>query len=239
MLSSQISYQIIRSSRKTMSLEIKADGSVVVRAPLRLSEAKIQKFVEEKQEWILKNLEKIQKRDAQKENVQKLSALERQHLQNKACVVIPRRVAYYAEKLGVSYGKITLRQQKTRWGSCAANGNLNFNWLLILAPPEVLDYVVVHELCHRREMNHSQAFWKEVEKILPDYRERQKWLKDNGWRLMEEGFYGKKRKKMVRFAYCNRIFMCILCTGSGCVQASQITGKRHTACKQQWEKSTA
>ena len=173
MLSSQISYQIIRSSRKTMSLEIKADGSVVVRAPLRLSEAKIQKFVEEKQEWILKNLEKIQKR---------------QHLQNKACVVIPRRVAYYAEKLGVSYGKITLRQQKTRWGSCAANGNLNFNWLLILAPPEVLDYVVVHELCHRREMNHSQAFWKEVEKILPDYRERQKWLKDNGWRLMEEGF---------------------------------------------------
>ena len=96
MLSSQISYQIIRSSRKTMSLEIKADGSVVVRAPLRLSEAKIQKFVEEKQEWILKNLEKIQKRDAQKENVQKLSALERQHLQNKACVVIPRRVAYYA-----------------------------------------------------------------------------------------------------------------------------------------------
>ena len=188
MLSSQISYQIIRSSRKTMSLEIKADGSVVVRAPLRLSEAKIQKFVEEKQEWILKNLEKIQKRDAQKENVQKLSALERQHLQNKACVVIPRRVAYYAEKLGVSYGKITLRQQKTRWGSCAANGNLNFNWLLILAPPEVLDYVVVHELCHRREMNHTQAILKEVEKILRDYRERQMWLKDNGWRLMEEGF---------------------------------------------------
>ena len=188
MLSSQISYQIIRSSRKTMSLEIKADGSVVVRAPLRLSEAKIQKFVEEKQEWILKNLEKIQKRDAQKENVQKLSALERQHLQNKACVVIPRRVAYYAEKLGVSYGKITLRQQKTRWGSCSSEKNLNFNWLLILAPSEVLDYVVVHELCHRREMNHSQAFWKEVEKILPDYRERQKWLKDNGWRLMEEGF---------------------------------------------------
>ena len=74
------------------------------------------------------------------------------------------------------------------YGSCAANGNLNFNWLLILAPPVVLDYVVVHELCHRREMNHSQAFWKEVEKILPDYRERQKWLKDNGWRLMEEGF---------------------------------------------------
>ena len=180
MLSSQISYQIIRSSRKTMSLEIKADGSVVVRAPLRLSEAKIQKFVEEKQEWILKNLEKIQKRDAQKENVQKLSALERQHLQNKACVVIPRRVAYYAEKLGVSYGKITLRQQKTRWGSCSSEKNLNFNWKLILAPPEVLDYVVVHELCHRKYMNHSKQFWAEVAKVMPDYKKCERWLKEEG-----------------------------------------------------------
>ena len=183
MLSSQISYQIIRSSRKTMSLEIKADGSVVVRAPLRLSEAKIQKFVEEKQEWILKNLEKIQKRDAQKENVQKLSALERQHLQNKACVVIPRRVAYYAEKLGVSYGKITLRQQKTRWGSCSSEKNLNFNWKLILAPPEVLDYVVVHELCHLKEMNHSKAFWDEVGKVMPEYETYKLWLKENGWKV--------------------------------------------------------
>ena len=107
-------------------------------------------------------------------------------MQNKAGVVIPRRVSYFAEKIGVSYGKITLRQQKTRWGSCAVNGNLNFNWLLILAPPQVLDYVVVHELCHRIEMNHSRAFWEEVETVLPDYRERQRWLKDNGWRLMEE-----------------------------------------------------
>lgn len=187
MLNQKISYPIIRSSRRTMSLEIKPDGRIIVRAPLRLSETRIRKFVEEKQEWILKNMEKIQKRDEQREHVPRLSALERQHLQNKACVVIPRRVAYFAEKIGVTYGKITLRQQKTRWGSCAVNGNLNFNWLLILAPSEVLDYVVVHELCHRREMNHSQAFWKEVETILPDYRERQKWLKDNGWRLMEEG----------------------------------------------------
>ena len=141
--------------------------------------------MEEKQEWILKNLEKIQKRDAQKENVQKLSALERQHLQNKACVVIPRRVAYYAEKLGVSYGKITLRQQKTRWGSCAANGNLNFNWRLVLAPREVLDYVVIHELAHRREMNHSAAFWRIVEAEMPDYRKYRDWLKKNGSFLME------------------------------------------------------
>ena len=185
MLNQKISYQIIRSSRKTMSLEIKTDGTILVRAPLGIPKSRIQKFVEEKQEWILKNLVKIQKRDEQREQITRLSALERQHLQNKACVLIPRRVSYFAEKIGVSYGKITLRQQKTRWGSCSANGNLNFNWLLILAPPQVLDYVVVHELCHRKEMNHSPAFWKEVEAILPDYRGKRKWLKDNGWRLME------------------------------------------------------
>ena len=98
MLNQKISYQIIRSSRRTISLEIKPDGRIIVRAPLRLSENRIRKFVEEKQEWILKNMEKIQKRDEQREHVPRLSALERQHLQNKACVVIPRRVAYFAEK---------------------------------------------------------------------------------------------------------------------------------------------
>lgn len=185
MLNQKISYQIIRSSRRTMSLEIKPDGRIIVRAPLRLSETRIRKFVEEKQEWILKNMEKIQKRDEQREHVPRLSALERQHLQNKACVVIPRRVAYFAEKIGVTYGKITLRQQKTRWGSCAVNGNLNFNWLLILAPSEVLDYVVVHELCHRREMNHSQKFYAEVLRVFPTYRTQEKWLKEHGGELLK------------------------------------------------------
>ena len=160
MLSSQISYQIIRSSRKTMSLEIK-------------------KFVEEKQEWILKNLEKIQKRDAQKENVQKLSALERQHLQNKACVVIPRRVAYYAEKLGVSYGKITLRQQKTRWGSCSIHSKkIRMNLQLAVKSEECVEYVLVHELCHLLEPSHNQRFYDLMSHFLPDWRERKQKLNE-------------------------------------------------------------
>ena len=184
MLNEKISYQIIRSQRKTMSLEIKPDGQIIVRAPLRLSQVRIRRFVEQKQEWILKNLEKIQKREVQRETVPGLSKEERTRLQQEACRKIPERTAYFAEKIGVSYGRITLRQQKTRWGSCSANGNLNFNWLLILAPPEVLDYVVVHELCHRRQMNHSQAFWNEVSAVLPGYKEQKKWLKDNGWKLM-------------------------------------------------------
>lgn len=192
MLNEKISYQIIRSQRKTMSLEIKPDGQIIVRAPLRLSQVRIRRFVEQKQEWILKNLEKIQKREVQRETVPGLSKEERTRLQQEACQKIPERTAYFAEKIGVSYGRITLRQQKTRWGSCSANGNLNFNWLLILAPPEVLDYVVVHELCHRRQMNHSQAFWNEVSAVLPGYKEQKKWLKDNGWKLMELGMQESK-----------------------------------------------
>ena len=80
--------------------------------------------------------------------------------------------------MGVTYGKVTLREQKTRWGSCSSNGNLNFNWKLALMPDEILYYVIVHELAHRIEMNHSERFWKIVEEVLPDYRERRKWLKE-------------------------------------------------------------
>ena len=82
--------------------------------------------------------------------------------------------------MGDSYGSITVREQKTRWGSCSAKGNLNFNWKLVLMPEEILEYVVVHELAHRLQMNHSTEFWDEVEKILPDYRKRRQWLKENG-----------------------------------------------------------
>ena len=97
-----------------------------------------------------------------------------------------RKVEYFAPIVGVSYGRITIRNQKTRWGSCSSKGNLNFNVALMRAPIEVLDYVVVHELCHRLYLNHSKDFWKEVERVLPDYRLREKWLKENGTRLMAE-----------------------------------------------------
>jgi len=84
----------------------------------------------------------------------------------------------------VSYGSITVRSQKTRWGSCSSRGNLNFNCLLMLTSPEVLDYVVLHELCHRKELNHSARFWAQVERVMPDYRLRRKWLKDHGSALI-------------------------------------------------------
>ena len=91
-----------------------------------------------------------------------------------------QKTAFWAARMKVSYGRITIRDQKTRWGSCSSRGNLNFNWRLLLMPERVMDYVIVHELAHRREMNHSAAFWQIVETYLPDYRERRQWLKENG-----------------------------------------------------------
>ena len=80
----------------------------------------------------------------------------------------------------MTYGRITIREQKTRWGSCSSKGNLNFNWKLIRMPEEILDYVVVHELAHRKEMNHSRQFYQTVASVLPDYRQRERWLKEHG-----------------------------------------------------------
>ena len=123
---------------------------------------------------------KIEQEKSEALEIQPLSEEELKGLAKKALQIIPERVEYFSKLVGVSYGHITIRNQKTRWGSCSSKGNLNFNCLLMLTPPEVLDYVVVHELCHRKEMNHSKAFWSEVEKVIPNYRKLRKWLSDEG-----------------------------------------------------------
>ena len=97
--------------------------------------------------------------------------------------IFTQKAAYYARLIGVTYGRISIREQKTRWGSCSSKGNLNFNWRLIFAPEEVVDYIVVHELAHRKEMNHSRAFYNVVASVLPDYKVQEKWLKENGEKL--------------------------------------------------------
>lgn len=106
-------------------------------------------------------------------------------LAGEAMRVIPERVAYYAPLVGVTYGRITIRNQRSRWGSCSAKGNLNFNCLLMLAPPEVMDSVVVHELCHRKEMNHSSRFYALVRKAFPEYDRWHGWLKEHGSELIK------------------------------------------------------
>lgn len=175
--------KIIRTDRRTLALEIKEDGSLIARAPKMMSDEDIIKFAESRIKWIEQNIRKIRRLSS--ENVRRLTDEELRNAAEKAARIIPQRAAYYAQLIGVSYGRITIRCQKTRWGSCTPAGNLNFNCLLALAPPEVLDSVVVHELCHRKEMNHSPRFYAEVLRVFPDYYKWHDWLKVNGAALLK------------------------------------------------------
>ncbi len=180
----QMEVKVIRSRRKTLSLEITKEAKILVRAPYQMKEPEIENFIQEKSDWIAEHLRKIQDKLAERAAIPRMSMEEVQRLADEAVRVLPGKAAYYAPIAGVTYGRITIRNQRTRWGSCSGKGNLNFNCLLMLAPEEVQDYVVVHELCHRLEMNHSPEFWKEVERVLPDYRTAKQWLKEHGDELM-------------------------------------------------------
>ena len=181
----RLSVLLVRSSRKTLAVQIRADGTVIARAPLRMPKDRILRFLSEKASWICMQQGKMQEREKMRQQACiHLDAAQEKELRERAKSVLAQRTAYFARQIGVTYGRITVRDQKTRWGSCSQTGNLNFNFRLILAPLEVLDYVVVHELCHRRQMNHSAQFWQEVAQVLPDYRKRKAWLTENGWRLM-------------------------------------------------------
>ena len=131
-----------------------------------------------------------QSKDAGQNNSDRLSPQQKEvqkalanWYEKQAKIWIMRRVHFYAPVVNESFHRVTLKNQKKRWGSCSSARNLNFNWRLVMAPLEILDYVVVHELCHLKQMNHSEAFWAEVEKVLPDYKARKKWLDENGNRL--------------------------------------------------------
>ena len=170
-----VPYKIIRSSRKTIALQILPDGEVILRCPKRMRSEEIKKFADSKSPWLEKHLA-----NRTPQQVEKFTQKEIETLRQQARQLITERVRYYAPRIGVTYQNISIRAQRTRWGSCSSKGNLSFNCLLALVPPEVLDYVVVHELCHRIEMNHSILFWNAVAAILPDYAIHRKWLKDNG-----------------------------------------------------------
>ena len=170
----EIEIQIKRSSRRTLSLQITREGQVVVHCSFSTTKEQIQMFVDEHRQWIGENLEKVKRRLTKRpvmtsEQVWKAKALAR--------MTLSAKVRFWAAKMGVTYGTISIRQQATRWGSCSSRGNLNFNWTLILTPEPLQDYVVVHELAHRLEMNHSDRFWKIVESQIPDYKERRNLLK--------------------------------------------------------------
>lgn len=176
--------KIIRSDRKTVGIQIQPDGQVVIKVPRGLPDSELERILAKREGWIRSHVAEIKRRAATQPPVKRLTREDIQELAGAARKVIPERVAFYAPKVGVTYGRITIRSQRTRWGSCSGKGNLNFNCLLMLTPPEVLDSVVVHELCHRKEMNHSRQFYAEVLRVFPDYWRWHRWLKENGSQLM-------------------------------------------------------
>lgn len=174
------SVKIIKSKRKTLSLEVTQDLQVILRAPSWVKDRDIDRFLTERESWIINSIEKLSQKQKEQEKIKPLTLEEVRALKRKARVIIPPRVDYYADIIGVKYGHISIRCQKTLWGSCSYEHNLNFNCLLMLVPEPVLDYVIVHELCHILELNHSERFWNHVASVLPDYKKRRNWLKTNG-----------------------------------------------------------
>ena len=173
-------YTLIRSDRKSLAIQINPIGEVIVRAPRLMPLKDIDSFVESKQDWI----EAHQSRAASQPSLPPFTEGELHDLAERMLPLLKEKLPRYAAMLGVTFGKVTVRNQRSKWGSCSSTGNLNFNCLLMLAPPEVLDYVIVHELCHRLEMNHSPAFWYKVERLIPDYKKHRQWLKAHGNELI-------------------------------------------------------
>ena len=175
----EIRISVIRSARKSLGLKVRDANTVLARIPTRVSDRELKAFVENHRSWILEKTEVMAEREENRKSTpapppELLSKTDRMKIQLK----IGKRVRHYCEAMGVTVGYVTVKNQKTRWGSCSAKGNVNFNYQLAFLPDELLDYVVIHELAHRRHMNHSRAFWAEVEKYCPDYLERREQLKE-------------------------------------------------------------
>lgn len=183
----ELPYTLVRSNRQSFSISISPDGQITVRVPMRATQKEISHLLIEKRIWIVTKYLEIQEKQRNRP-VSELTDTQRLALEKRyiaaAKEYFPKRVAHFHQFTGGSYNRITIRDQKTRWGSCSARGTLSFNWRLMLAPPGILDYVVVHELCHLTHMDHSAAFWQKVESVYPDYRTARKWLKDHGQELV-------------------------------------------------------
>ncbi len=212
--------KLIRSKRKTLSLEINENAEIIVRAPLKLSEETIKEFILEKRSWIETKIQQVEKKRPVKKTFcegdeilylgkkyamtysndlpnlmlsDKFYVPEKYNGQTKnyfrkwfysrAKIVFPNRVAYFAELMNLQPGKIKLSNAAKRWGSCSRKNNINLSWRLIMAPVEILDYVIVHELTHVVHKNHSVKFWDLVEAYLPDFKSRRKWLRNYGHEL--------------------------------------------------------
>ena len=168
-------YELIRSSRRTLAVEITKDARVVVRAPRRMSRERIEGFLEQRSGWIARHLDEARKRAASAPpppTEEEIRALREQ-----AERVLPERVAYWSERTGLRPAGIRITSARKRYGSCSGKDSVCFSCFLMRCPPEAVDLVVVHELCHIREKNHGPRFYALLASFLPDWRERKALLK--------------------------------------------------------------
>jgi predicted metal-dependent hydrolase len=176
----ELNYIIQKSWRRSISVSVLPDNRILVKAPYMATEHSIKDFISTKKDWIKKQIQKQIGEKEQAELLGLLSSDDVKKIKKRAKEIFLDRVNYWAKKIGVTYGRISIRLQTSRWGSCSQNGNLSFNCLLAIMPSEVMDSVIVHELCHRKYMNHSKKFYKEIDKVFPDYKKYNNWLKENG-----------------------------------------------------------
>ena len=197
------------SKAKLIWLHIKRDIGLTVTIPYRYNTRNLREFLEAKSAWIIKNLAKLRSSAPNKAQegqtsldsicylgkpllplfpeIVNESQLRREFscgnliewLKNEAVRLINLKVDQFGRRMGLIYNSVRIRDQKSRWGSCSCKRNLSFNWRLIMAPEAALDYVVIHEICHLREMSHSKSFWSLVAEYCPGWREQRKWLNDH------------------------------------------------------------
>lgn len=172
-----LEYELVRSTRKTLALYVRRDGRVEVRAPYRTSKAYIDRFVLEKRDWIESTQNKLSARQTTKKTILLTSKEETQY-KKQAKEYLQQKCQYFCQIMGLKHGEIKINSAKTRWGSCNRKGNINFTYRLLFVPEDVIDYVVVHELAHLKEMNHSAEFWSVVGQTMPDYKARRKKLRE-------------------------------------------------------------
>jgi len=175
----KVTYTLRKSRRaRRMRLAVYADSSIVVTSPFDLKETIVEKFIREKSNWLFSKIAFFKQFKGQA--ISRYSKHDYLEYKDKAFELATERVKHFNKIYKFKFNKINIKNQKTRWGSCSKKGNLNFNYKIALLPPRISDYIIVHEICHLGEFNHSRRFWKLVSKAIPDYQKIKDELKKTG-----------------------------------------------------------
>ncbi len=189
MTSDKLEYTLKRSRRKTLAIRVERDGKITVLAPLRASASLIAEAVEKNREWINKKRALLAEVTAKYDRTP-ITEEELCRLLAEAKEYIPKRVSFLADEFKVSIGKVSVKAMRSKWGSCSGKRNISINCLLMLAPREVLDYIIIHELCHVTHMDHSKSFYALVDQRCDFRKSSEKWLKTEGSAIIDRAKRG-------------------------------------------------